>query len=334
MMRALVVRSPHDVALDTVGDPALGKDDVLVTPLLAGMCATDLELIDGSIDPAYVRYPLILGHEWVGRVEADVPGVATRGDRVVVEGIVACGTCDECRIDATNRCSTYDEIGFTRPGAIAEHIAVPIRLVHRVDDSVNTDDVVLVEPMAVVWRAITRFPLRERLNVAVIGDGTIALLAAHLVRRFNPVRVVVVGRRSAQETLAKAVGADQFVTEEPGDRFDLVIEAAGTGASASSAISLAARGAMVILLGLPAHGTLIDVAPHDLVNNDVVIQGSFAYTRQSFTEVVEQVNIGNLKPSFLITHRFSMDQTSDAIGTLRGRVADDEPRGKVVISLT
>jgi 2-desacetyl-2-hydroxyethyl bacteriochlorophyllide A dehydrogenase len=334
MMRALVVASPHDVTLETVEEPVPGPDEVLVAPLFAGMCGTDLELMDGSIDPAYVRYPLILGHEWIGRLEDDVPGVASRGDRVVVEGVIPCGICDECRIGATNRCTTYDEIGFTRPGAIAEHVAVPRRLVHRVEDSVHSDDAVLVEPMAVVWRALTRLPIREQLNVAVIGDGPIALLAVHLVRRFNPARVIVVGRRSAQESLASSAGADEFVTDQPDDQFDLVIEAAGTGASASSAISLAGRGAMVILLGLPAHGTLIDVAPDDLVNNDIVIQGSFAYTSQSFAEVIALVNAGDLKPSFLITHRYSIDQSATAIRTLREGVADDEPRGKVVISLT
>ncbi len=333
-MRALVVRAPHDVDLETVAEPAVGKDEAMVAPLLAGMCGTDLELIDGSIDPAYVRYPLILGHEWVGELLEDVPDVAKTGDRVVVEGVIPCGHCHECLIGATNRCTTYDEIGFTRPGALAERIAVPRGLVHSLEASVNLDDAVLIEPMAVVWRALTRFALREGLNVVVIGDGTIALLAAHLVRRFRPARVVVAGRRIAQEPLARAAGADQFVTDVPEGPFDLVIEAAGTGASASTALALAARGAMVILLGLPPHGTRIEVAPDDVVNNDLVIQGSFAYTSQAFTEVVEQVNAGYLKPSFLITHRFGIASATDAIGALRGGVVDDQPRGKVVISLT
>jgi len=275
---------------------------------------------------------LVLGHEWVGQILDELPGVASLGDRVVV-GIIPCGDCSECRIGATNLCTTYEEIGFTRPGAIAERIAVPKRLVHRIDESVNVDDAVLVEPMAVVWRALTRFGLRENLNVVIVGDGTIALLAAHLVRRFGPARVVVAGRRAAQSSLAKATGADEFVTDVPDGSFDLVIEAAGTGASVSTAIALAARGAMVILLGLPAHGTVIDLAPDDLVNNVIVIQGSFGYTRRSFTEVVEQVNAGNRTPSFVITHRYSIEQTESAIGALRGDVADDEPRGKVVIAL-
>ena len=143
----------------------------------------------------------------------------------------------------------------------------------------------------------------------------------------------MIGRRVAQEPLASAAGAERFLTEVPEGHFDLVEEAAGTGASVTTAISLAARGAMVILLGLPAHGTRVDVAPDDLVNNDVVMQGSFAYTSQSFTDVVAQVNAGHLKPSFLITHRFRFDEGIDAIDTLRGGVADEEPRGKVVVSL-
>ncbi|MGD0853314.1 MAG: alcohol dehydrogenase catalytic domain-containing protein [Acidimicrobiales bacterium] len=332
-MRALVVRAPHDVELTTVDEPVVADDEVLVAPLLNGMCGTDLELIDGTIDPAYVRYPLILGHEWVGELLDDVPGVATRKDRVVVEGVVPCGICAECLIGATNRCMTYDEIGFTRPGAIAERIAVPTRLVHRIDESVNLDDAVLIEPMAVVWRALTRFALRDDLNVVVVGDGAIALLVTHLVRRFHPARVVVVGRRIAQASLARAAGADEFVTDVPVERFDLVVEAAGTAASASTAIALAERGAMVILLGLPAHGTRIDLAPDDIVNDDIVIQGSFSYTSQAFGEVVGQVNAGHLQPSFLITHRYALSQCQEAIGALRGDVADDEPRGKVVISL-
>jgi threonine dehydrogenase-like Zn-dependent dehydrogenase len=332
-MRALLVRAPHDAALDSVGDPIVGPDEVLVAPRLAGVCGTDLELIDGSIDPAYVRYPLILGHEWVGELAGDVPGVARSGERVVVEGVIPCGVCSECLIGATNRCTTYDEIGFTRPGAIAELIAVPRRLVHRVEASVDLDDAVLVEPMAVVWRALTRFPLRENLQVVVVGDGTIALLAAYMVRRFRPARVVVAGRRIAQEPLAMATGADAFVTDVPEGQFDLVIEAAGTGASATTALALAARGAMVILLGLPAHGTRIELAPDDIVNNDIVIQGSFAYTSQSFTDVVEQVNTGYLQPSFLITHRYGIEESLEALATLRG-VADHQSRGKVVISLS
>src|SRR5271155_4719020 len=154
-MKAFVVTSPGSSSFLEWPEPVTKKGEVLVRPLLAGMCGTDLELIDGSIDPAYVRYPLVLGHEWVGQLveDSDVGEAATT---VVVEGVIPCGVCAACSRGDTNLCETYDEIGFTRPGAIAELISVPATLVHRLESSVSLDDAVLVEPMAVVWRALTR----------------------------------------------------------------------------------------------------------------------------------------------------------------------------------
>ena len=332
-MKALTVTKPGVVDVVDTPEPSAHETEVLVGPRLVGVCGTDLELIDGTIDPAYVNYPLILGHEWVGVVARDTPGVARAGDHVVVEGVVPCGICAACRRGDTNLCVTYDEIGFTRPGAAAQRIVVPGSLVHRIDDAVAFDDAVFVEPMAVVWRALTRVPLRAGLEVAIVGDGTIALLAAHLVRLFAPSRVVVIGRRQVQGPLASAAGADVFTTEQPESKFDLVIEAAGTGPAVSSALALAARGAMVILLGLPAHGTRVEFAPDDMVNDDLVIQGSFSYTSTAWRDVVARVNAGELRPSFLISHRYAMSQWRDAVSALRGSIGDDTPRGKVIVSI-
>jgi threonine dehydrogenase-like Zn-dependent dehydrogenase len=302
------------------------------------MCATDLELIDGTIDPAYVKLPLVLGHEWVGELQGD-SDVGPDGARVVVEGIIPCGRCEECQRGDTNLCSVYDEIGFTRAGAMAELIGVPTSLIHLLKDDVDLEDAVLVEPMSVVWRALTRIPLRPGLSVAIVGDGTIALLAAHLVGQFDPSRVTVIGRRSEQRELALRAGAQEFLTDTPSSKFDLVIEAAGNAAAVTSAIALCARGGMVVLLGLPPHGTKVEIAPDDLVNDDLIIQASFSYTRSAFAEVVERLNAKDLRPSFLITHRFALDDVDSAIATLRGSsLADAEgaqmpARGKVVVEI-
>jgi 2-desacetyl-2-hydroxyethyl bacteriochlorophyllide A dehydrogenase len=313
-------------------EPASADDELVVEPLLVGVCGTDLELIDATIDPAYVRYPLVLGHEWVGRLAPDIAGDSSDGVNVVVEGVIPCDICDECARGATNRCVIYDEIGFTRPGALAERISVPSRLIHRLGPDVALDDAVLVEPMAVVWRALTRVALRRGLEVAVIGDGTIALLAAHMVQLFEPKSTAVLGRREEQRDLALRSGADAFEVVAPSRQYDLVIEASGSSEGVSAAINRCARGGMVILLGLPPHGSRVEVAPDDLVNNDLIIQGSFSYTREAFAEVVRRVNLHELNPSFLITHRFKLDEATAAMAALR-HVAVGCPRGKVVVSV-
>src|ERR1035441_8477495 len=150
--------------------------------------------------------------------------------------LAARGVCEACVRDVSNLCAVYDEIGFTRPGALAEHVSVPVGLVHRLGEDVALDDAVLIEPMAVVWRALTRVPLRRGLRVAIVGDGTIALLAVHLVGLFAPATTTVIGRREEQRDLATRAGADSFVIETPSEVFDLVIEAAGSGAAVASAI--------------------------------------------------------------------------------------------------
>ena len=327
-MRALLVRGPDDVVLDDIEMPLVRAGHVLVQPLISGLCGTDLEIIAGTIDAAYVHYPVVLGHEWVGRL-ADH---RDNGPLVVVEGIIPCGVCDECLRGATNRCRTYDEIGFTRHGALAEFISVPSHLVHEMHSEVSALDAALVEPMSVVWRALTRAQVGAGSRCLVIGDGTVALLSALLLRRFSPASVTMLGLRAAQTPLAHAAGVDDFVTELGERRFDFVIEAAGQARAISTALASVDRGAVIVLLGLPAHGTSVDLFPDDVVNNDLIIQGSFSYTRQSWSEVVQMLNDRVIHPSFLVTHQFDLTQWREALDTL-AHTPGDEPRGKVVITL-
>ena len=116
---ALIVSSPGVVSLEQRGRPIPGPGEVLIQPAAVGLCGTDLDILAGRIDPAYVRYPLVLGHEWSGTVLSSESGVLTPGTRVVAEGIVPCGHCTACRAGQTNLCATYDEVGFTRDGAAA-----------------------------------------------------------------------------------------------------------------------------------------------------------------------------------------------------------------------
>ena len=86
-MRALVVHSPGIIGLEQVSIPTVLEGQVLIRPIANGLCGTDLDLIDGTNDEAFVRYPLTLGHEWVGRSYHGVNGELAAGERVAVEGI-------------------------------------------------------------------------------------------------------------------------------------------------------------------------------------------------------------------------------------------------------
>ncbi|MCX6434218.1 MAG: alcohol dehydrogenase catalytic domain-containing protein [Actinobacteria bacterium] len=329
-MKALVVAAPGDISLLDLDAPTKRPAEVIVKPVLVGLCGTDLEIIDGSIDQAYVRMPLTIGHEWAGIVVDSAPGAPVVGTRVVVEGIIACGDCPECLNGDTNRCLTYDELGFTRPGAAAELIAVPAALVHSLDDAVSFESGVLVEPAAVVYRAIDRARPVAGTRVLIVGDGTVGLLAATLVRNWSPASVHVLGARAAQRPLAMAAGADAFLTDPTAleGTYGLVIEAAGVVAAAETALASVARGGTVVLVGLAGTGAVAGLPIDDIVNGDVSVVGSFSYTSRAWQSVVDLLNAGRVSFDFLVTHRFALGDWESAISTLRH---SDGVRGKVLL---
>lgn len=332
--QALVVRGPADIGLEQRTYSAPGPGEVLVRPYYVGVCGTDLEIVSGDLDPVYVRYPLVLGHEWSGRVLAVGGGVENlcQGDAVVVEGIIACSKCRMCRAGKTNLCENYDEMGFTLDGAAGPAVIAPAPLAHRLSKNVPLEAGALIEPGAVVLRGLLEMGLVPGLRVLVIGDGTVALLAAHLVRMWSPSVVAMSGRRTEQKELAATLGVDDFTVDAPRERaYDIVVEAAGTTAAVETAIRAAARGGQVLLLGIAGHGQAADLYVDDIVNNDLSIRGSFSYTAAAWAETVRLLNAGSFRPLPLITHRYTLDQHAEALDMLAA--AGGGPRGKILFDM-
>jgi L-iditol 2-dehydrogenase len=331
--RALVIAEPGSMAIKE--RPALtpAPGEVVIRPAFCGVCGTDLELLRGDVDPAYAAYPLTLGHEWSGTVEVVGDGVTgmAAGDPCVAECLVPCGKCAACLVGDTNVCEAYDELGFTREGGASDQVLVPARLVHQLEPGVSLLDAALVEPSAVVLRALEKASLAPGLRVLVIGDGTIGLLAAMLLRLWSPAHVTMLGRRTEQAGLAASVGVDRYVTDGPGEGgFDLAVEAAGATDAVVSAVRAARRGGTVVLLGIPPTGGTLELPADLLVNNDLTVSASFSYTSAAWKRTVELVNTGRIRPGIIVTHRFPLDGYEQAFAEL---AEPDGARGKVVLEV-
>ncbi|MGD0699851.1 MAG: alcohol dehydrogenase catalytic domain-containing protein [Trebonia sp.] len=343
--RALVITEPGVIGLRDVAALVPGPGEVVARPAYVGVCGTDLELLDGVVDPAYVRYPLVPGHEWSGVIEAVGPGVTalTPGQPVIAEGIIPDRVCAQCVRGNTNLCLTYDEIGFTRAGAAADQLLLPAQVVHPLAARaggviggapvVSLADAALAEPAAVAWRGITRGQPRPGERIAVVGDGTVGLITAHLLRLYSPAGLVVFGQRGDQAGLAAELGATAFELASPAEtpgQFDLVIEAAGKPAAVQDAIALARRGGRVVLLGLAGNGVRAALPIDDVVNNDLAITASFGYTSAAWADVAGLLRAAKIHLSPLITHRFPLESFADAYRTLREGTG---PRGKVLLEV-
>ena len=331
--RALVITSPGVIGLQDADELVPGPGEVVARPVHTGICGTDLELVAGVVDPAYTRYPLVPGHEWSGIIEAVGPGVTglEPGQPVIAEGIIPDRVCAQCVQGHTNLCLVYDELGFTRAGAAADQVLLPAQVVHLLSPRVSLLDAALAEPAAVAWRAIGRGQPQPGERIAVVGDGTLALITTHLLRLFSPAELIVCGQRPAQAGLAGELGATGFDLAPRATSFDLVIEAAGTPGAVERAFGLARRGGRVVLVGLAGNNVKAGLPIDDVVNNDLLISASFAYTSAAWAEVTALLSAGQIGLSPLITHRFPLEAYEEAYQVLR---SSSGPRGKVILDVS
>ncbi len=313
-MKAAVLRGPRDLRVEPSKAPEAGPGEVLVRVDLAGLCGTDYSIWTGARAVAYPR------------------GSVRPGDRVVVEPNYSCGRCPLCREGNRNLCFQRTTIGIDVDGAFAELARVPERCCWAVPAKVADDDALLAEPLAVVTRAVKRGAPRAGETAAVVGAGTLGLLALQVLTAAGA-RVLVVSRTSRRFAMAKALGAADTHAVSAGsldgaaqqfsgrEGVDLVIETAGSAMAVQHALSLVRPGGRVVLTGLPHEPT--PVAFFSVVRREVTITGSMIY-QDEFGEALRLLESRAVRGQPLVTHRFDLDaigEAFDAHQSARDRVA-------------
>jgi L-iditol 2-dehydrogenase len=325
-VKAVVIERPHEVIYGEVETPTCGPGDVLVRSRFAGLCRTDVEVLEGELDLRWVRYPCIPGHEWSGVVEAVGEGVAGLGpgDRVVCEGFCYCGVCRRCRAGDTHLCETYDQLGFTRGGGYGELVVAPRRVVHRLPDGVALDAAVLVEPASVVFQGLSRAQPRPGETIGVIGVGTLGALTLVLARLFAPAGVIAYGIRQAELEVARRLGADETVDLSAGPathegELDLVVETAGAVDAIELATRLPRMGGRVVALGIAGADRELALPADRFVLRDLTLIGSVGYTTAVWSRVVDLLGAGIVDLAPVVARCFAAERFEDAFALMGDR---------------
>ena len=318
-MQAAVLHGPRDLRVQSADVPAPRAGEVLVRVGLAGLCGTDYRIWTGDRP---VSYPRVMGHEFVGRVEAVGSGVTrvAPGDRVVVEPNYSCGGCALCREGNRNLCAARTAVGIDVDGCFAELARVPERCAWRAPDGLADEALVVTEPLAVVVRAVRRGAIRPGESAAVVGAGTLGLLALQVLRA-RGARVLVVTRSPRRLELARTLAAEAVHALADGplpeaarafagrEGVDCVVETAGTADAVNHALALVRPGGRVVLTGLPHDPT--PVAFFAVVRREVTLTGSMIY-QDEFPEAIRLIAEGAVRPGPLVTHRFPLAEIGHA----------------------
>jgi alcohol dehydrogenase len=305
-MRALLA----DATLDpNYPEPQATGSEALIRLRLAGICNTDLELVQG-----YMDYHGVLGHEFVGEV-IDAPAPSWIGERVVGDINAACYACPTCLAGRHTHCPNRTTLGIAgRDGCLSDTFLLPQANLYRVPDLVPDEMAVFTEPLAAACEILEQVHIRPTERVVVLGDGKLGLLIA-AVLRLTGADLLMVGRHPEKLALAEAWGVRTLLASEaPGDQSaDIAVECTGNAEGFASARAfLRPRGKLILKStyygSIPAGNRAFDLS--GWVVDEITLLGSRC---GPFAPALRLMASGLVDPRPLISATYSMDDAAAAM---------------------
>lgn len=246
--------------------PTVDAGFALVKVQRAGICSTDLQILKG-----YMGFRGVPGHEFVGSVHEGPPDLV--GRRVAGEINFGCGQCDYCRRDLNRHCPNRSVMGIVNAdGAFAEYVAIPIKNLHLVPDSISDDEAVFTEPLAAAFEILTQIQLDPGDEVLVLGDGKLGNLCAQALR-LSGAKITALGKHADKLALIKRAGVRTMLLNDWQPRwFDVVVEATGSVSGLELALSAVRPRGTLILKSTIAGRHEISLAT--IVINEINVIGS------------------------------------------------------------
>ena len=288
------------------------------------VCHTDLAIYTGT-HPG-VRYPVVLGHEATGVIEAVGPDVRiAAGTRVVINPIIACGACDCCLRGDENLCRRAGLLGRELDGSLAEHVVLPERYLHPLPDHLGLEAATLIETLATVRHAQRRARIGPGDAVVVLGQGTTGLLHTQLAKLSSARPVVAVSRSEWKRDLARRMRADATIdpvgrdlTAEvlgltDGHGADVVIDTTGVPALIGPAMAMLRPGGALLLYAI-SHEPVPDFTTFPMYYKELTLVGSRALVPADFEPAIRLVAAGAVDLDGFITDSYPLGETSTAFG--------------------
>lgn len=316
-----------------VAEPSPGLGEVKIRVLRAGLCGTDLHL-EGWDDWAasIVSPPLVIGHEFFGRVVEVGPGVSSVavGQYASGEGHVVCNECRNCRAGRRQLCIRTSSLGVNRDGAFADYVVLPAANVWVQPDDMDPDVGAVFDPFGNATHTALSSPIAGE-DVLVTGAGPIGVMGAAIAKHVGARYVVVTDVSDYRLDLAKRAGADRVVNvareriahaqQDLGMRegFDIALEMSGNPSAVAELIENMNHGGRIAMLGLPAASYPIDwgrVITHMLTIKGVYGREMFD-TWYAMSSMLQSSSDLESAVRSVVTHRFPAAQWQDAFAAAR-----------------
>ncbi len=322
--------------IDQVAEPKInGPHDVIVRIGGAGLCRTDLHIIEGQwAEKSGVTLPYTLGHEnagWVQEIGSAVSNVAV-GDTVIVHPLVTCGLCRACRAGNDMHCSHAVFPGISVDGGMANFLKTSARSVVKLNPSLHPKDIAaLADAGLTAYHAVKKASalLYPGTRVVVIGAGGLGHIGIQCLKAMTPAEIIVVDKSTAALDLTRSWGADYTVVADgkhvskvkeitDGQGAEAIIDFVGEQGAQQEAVQMLRRAGSHFIIG---YGGALNVPTIDIISTEINFIGNLVGTYNDLDELMTLTAQGKVK---LHTTIYPLDSALDAIhaldsGKLRGR---------------
>ena len=321
-MKVLQVEKPGKLVMIEKEIPKIkNENEVLIKVKAVGICGSDMHIYHGTSPVA--TYPRVVGHEVVGEVIEIGKEVKElkKGDKVVLEPMIACGTCYACKSGRPNACATLMVRGCHVDGGFQEYYIAPEKALFKFNDDIAWETAAMIEPYTIAAQITWRADVRKNDFVFIIGAGPIGLCVLEMVKLYGGIAIVS-DFNEKRLSIAKELGANYIINPKNEDPLEKVREITnGMGSNVTidavcmpktfeQAIEITSVAGRVMCLGFTKEYS--EIAQLGITIKELDVRGSRHQTFK-FKEVVQLFNEKKLNPNKLISHVVEFENTKDAI---------------------
>jgi threonine 3-dehydrogenase len=339
-MKALVKKKAESgIWLEDVPVPESGINDVLIKIMKTSICGTDIHIYNwDEWAQKTIPIPMVIGHEFVGRVEKVGSNVHDfkKGDIVSGEGHIVCGHCRNCLAGRRHLCPNTKGVGVNRTGAFAEYLCIPMTNVWFCDPNIPTDVLSCFDPLGNAAHTALSFDVLGE-DVLITGAGPIGIMAAAIAKHagarytvitdVNPYRLELASKMNPTRVVNVAKEKIEDVQKELGmkEGFDVGLEMSGSPEAFRSMIDNMCHGGKIAMLGIPKTNTAIDW--NKVIFNSLSLKGIYGREMYETWYKMTAMLQSGLDISPIITHSFHYQEFQKGF-----EVMNSGKSGKVVLN--
>lgn len=322
-MKGLICREPNRLEYINCPEPVMQSNEVLLEITRTGICGTDIHAYEGT--QPYFTYPRILGHELAAKVIESASAGFSKGEEVTIIPYFHCGHCIACRRGLTNCCANLKVYGVHTDGGMRQRVVLPAEYILPAN-GLNTDQLALVEPLAIGAHAVRRAEVQQQDTVLVMGAGPIGMGIIQFAS-LTGARVLVMDMDGFRlDFCRKRLGIADLINASETDPVDrikqltnnegctVVVDATGNLKAIHSGIEYLSHGGRFVLVGLQKNA--FSFSHPDFHKRETTLMSSRNATRADFDWVMRAIREQRINPLPLITHRVLFEELKDRFDQL------------------